>query len=177
MTGCGGDAIVPCNAGCQRGKNRCEKCGATGKERWPDGTLHTCSRCGGKLGTHVRPAAGRVCLRRVAGDACSLARAGVRTYRPRSCMLCRAQIRAICQSDPSFKLGAIMIFRSYERPTLEYTPTQAKRLVVAPMVRSMFGCVSGSAIGPPHQLESQSPCPLPAFVAAAAALTFASVNQ
>ncbi len=74
------------------------------------------------------------------------------------------------------KLGAIMIFRSYE-PALEYTPTQAKRLVVAPTVRSMFGCVSGSAIGPPHQLESQSPCPLPAFVAAAAALTSASVNQ
>lgn len=88
----------------------------------------------------------------------------------------RAQIRAICQSDPCSKLGAIMIFRSYE-PVLEYTPTQARRLVVAPTVRSMFGCVSGSAIAPPHQLESQSPCPLPAFVAAAAALTSASVNQ
>jgi hypothetical protein len=102
--------------------------------------------------------------------------AGVRIYRPRSRMLGAPRSEPFVNLTRPSKLGAITIFRSYE-PALEYTPTQAKRLVVAPMVRSMFGCVSGSAIGPPHQLESQSPCPLPAFVAAAAALTSASVNQ
>jgi hypothetical protein len=102
--------------------------------------------------------------------------AGVRTSRPRSRMLGAPRSEQYVNLTRPSKLGAIMIFRSYES-ALEYTPTQAKRLVVAPMVRSMFGCVSGSAIGRPHQLESQSPCPLPAFVAAAAALTSASVNQ
>src|ERR1039458_5890029 len=103
-------------------------------------------------------------------------RAGVRTYRPRSRMLGAPRSEPFVNLTRASTLGAIMIFRSYEL-ALEYTPTQAKRLVVAPTGRSMFGCVSGSAIAPPHQLESHSPCPLPAFVAAAAALTSASVNQ
>lgn len=103
-------------------------------------------------------------------------RAGVRTYRPCLRMLGAPRSEPFVNLTRASTFGAIMIFQSY-KVALEYTPTQAKRLVVAPTVRSMFGCVSGSAIAPPHQLESHSPCPLPAFVAAAAALTSASVNQ